>query len=103
MFRNKSKSGIDICIDTAIPPTSEFILQDTSSIEQGNSILKKYKCIPDAKLARKLLKLGNTISDIKPLKKEYIDADKKPSNFVFELTEKLISDYKEITGEDLKV
>lgn len=88
------KDCVEVCM--AVLPDEEIV-----SVE--NSDTKEYKCIPDARLARRLLKLGNVVVDIKPLKKEHIDTDKKPSNFVFELTDKLIADYKEITGYDLRL
>jgi len=58
---------------------------------------KECKAIPNAAIARKLLQMGNTICDIKPLN-YYVDKGKKPSNFIFVITEKFAEDYKLVTG-----
>lgn len=52
-----------------------------------------YKIIYNPSIARKLLKMGNQISDIKPNSK-----NKKETIFVFECTEKLLSDLTKITN-----
>ena len=102
MFKtDKNSSQIETAI---VPPSSSSTLVKTESNEQFPHT-KTHKCITDAKIARKLLKHngGNKIVDIKPLHNKELDANKEPSNFIFELTDKLISDYKEITGFDLRV
>ena len=71
------------------------------AIDESNQN-KTHKSIIDAAIARKLIKLGNHIADIKPLK-EPEDMYKKPTNFIFRITDKLKIDYKEITGRDLKI
>jgi hypothetical protein len=52
---------------------------------------KEYKVIIKPSVARKLLKLGNPIIDIKPNKNNPTEA----TVFVFEKTEKFVEDLKE--------
>ena len=52
----------------------------------------KYKIIYNPSIARQLLHMGNNIVDIKPDK-----VDKFKTNFVFEVTDKLLNDLTKIT------
>ncbi len=96
MFRKKN----DYNLELAVMPTEGD--EQVNDVEIMTATPKEFKAIPDASIARKLIKLGNVVADIKPLHKPE-DTDKKPTNFIFKVTEKLISDYSEITGEDLRL
>lgn len=84
----------DVCLnDNALPETQETIIyKEIITMETRTT-----KCILNPSMARKLLKAGNPIVDIKANK-----VNKTKTVFIFEVTDKFTSDFTKISEENKK-